>query len=178
MRTRRSNREKHLALLTAFLVVGATVYAFVMEPQWSKRKALIERRASAHLRLTKIQNDMRLKDYIDKTFKSMAALVAGESNENQEMSSFSRELRELYTGLSLKRQSIRPLPVIRERYYRVLAMKVELEGNVKWVLDFIGSVERLPAPVSIRSCELKAQEMEDIVQASLVICKIVATSET
>ncbi len=177
MRTRRSNREKGLGLLTAVIVGGVAVYVFLLEPPWRARKALMEQQTGTRLRLVKIQNDMRLKDYIDKTFREVESLIAGASNENQEMSVFSRQLRDLSSGLGLKHQ-FRPLPMVREKYYRVLSMRVEVGGNVRTVLDFMNRIERLPSPVNVRNCEMKAQAIEDTIQATLTVCKIVATPET
>jgi hypothetical protein len=105
-------------------------------------------------------------------------LMSGTGGDQQEISTFTRELSALYAGLAVKTKSMRILPTNRASNHRLLSIRIEVEGPVREMIRFILSVESCTQPLRIEQLTLRAQEIVDSVSGSLLITKAVAQAET
>jgi len=119
-----------------------------------------------------------IKDRIDNIYLQIEPLITNHGSDQQEISAFTRELSDLYSNLNVKTRSIRILPTVNEEHYRRLSVRIEMQGHIREILNFIVSVENTPNPVRIEQFDLRCREIADNVQASFVISKVVAEPET
>ena len=176
--TIRTSREKLLAAITAIALFAAISFAVIIEPQLNKRKARLAYAHQLQLKLTKMKGDLLVRDRIDNIYSQIQPLIASQGTDQQEIAAFTRELSDFYSKLNVKTRSIKILPTVREEFYRRLSVRIEMQGHIKEILDFILSVEKNPKPVRIEQFDLKAIEIVDDVQVSFVITKVVAEPET
>ena len=169
-----NNREKALAIATVGVVLGAIVFVVVIEPQLNKYKASAARTTNLRLKLAKIRGDLLVKDRIDSAYARIEPLIASSGTTHQEMSSFTRELDELFSEWKIRIRAIKILANVNEDFYRRLAVKIEMTGNIEDIVRFIHSVETHPNPIRIEQFELKAREIVDSVSASFLVTKVVA----
>jgi Tfp pilus assembly protein PilO len=173
-----SNREKFLAAITAIVVICAVVFVVIIEPQLKKRSASLERMHQLQLKLTKMKGDLLIKDRIDSIYSQIEPLLAGSGTDQQEKSGFTRELSGLYSKLNVTITSTTILPTVDERYYRCLSAKIEMQGHIREIFNFILAVENHHNPIKIEQFNFKAREIIDNVNASFLVTKVVAKSQT
>jgi Tfp pilus assembly protein PilO len=173
-----SNREKFLAIITAIVVVCAVVFVVIIEPQLKKRRAFLERMHQLQLKLTKMKGDLLIKDRIDNIYSQIEPLIAGSGTDQQEKSGFTRELSGLYSKLNVTITSTTILPTVDEQYYRRLSAKIEMQGHIREIFNFIIAVENHPNPIKIEQFNFKAREIIDNINASFLVTKVVAKPQT
>lgn len=174
----KSNREKLLATITAIVMLGAVIFTVIIEPQLKERKARFARMRQLQLKLTKMKGDLLIKDRIDNIYLQIEPLITSYGTDQQEISAFTRELSDLYSKLNVRTRSIKILPTVSEEFYRRLSVRIEMQGHIREILNFILSVEKNPNPIRIEQFDLRAREIVDNVQVSFVITKVVAEPET
>ena len=170
----RNNREKVLAITTAGVVLGAIAFIVVIEPQLKKYKASAARTNQLRLKLTKIRGDLLVKDRIDSVYAQIEPLIAGSGTTHQDMSSFTCELDDLYSGLNVRVRAMKMLANVNDDFYRRLAVRIEMTGKIADIVRFVHSVETHSNPMRIEQFELKAREIVDSVYASFLVTKVVA----
>lgn len=173
----KKSREKVLAITTVSVVLGAIAFTVVIEPQLKKRKARIAHMNQLQLKLTKMKRDLLLKDRIDSVYSQIEPLIAGSGTNQQEISLFTRELGDLYSGLNVRIKTIKILQVTKEDFYRRLSVKIEMSGHIREILSFVLSVEIHPNPLRIEQFDITAREIVDNVEASFLVTKVVAEPE-
>ena len=173
---KQTNREKQLAILTTLVIVGTLVFTSVVRPQLQNARQLRKQYADLELKALKIQNDLLQKNRVERKYALIKSLLASDSTEAQEMGGFSKELTQLYARQGLRLKAEKPLPLLREKSYRVLSMQIELQGQINQVLSSIHSLEASENPIGIKRCEIKAREQRDEVNALFYVDKIVADS--
>jgi len=173
----RNNREKLLAIIAAGVITGAVMFTAVISSQLKERKRRLERMHQLQLKLTKMKGDLLIKDRIDEVYSRIEPLIASNGTEQQEISQFTRELGDLYSKLNVKIRSVKILPMVNEEFYRRLAVKIEMSGHIKNILNFISCVETYPDPIRIEQFDLKTRDTVDNIQASFLVSKVVAKAE-
>jgi hypothetical protein len=169
-----TRREKTLAAATLVVIVGTVILVFVVEPQLKVHRARIAEVRQAQLQLMKMRTDLLLKNRIDEAYRHVEHLIGGHGTDQQEISVFTREVSDLYAKLNLKTNSVKIFPVQNEQSYRLLSIRIELEGPVQEVLRFILAVEGHPQPLRIEQFALRAQDVIDRVQGSFLVTKVAA----
>jgi Tfp pilus assembly protein PilO len=171
-------RQTFLALATALVIVGVGILTLIVEPQLKERKAHLARRRDLEAKLAKLQADLLARNRIDKMYEQIEPLIAGAGNDQQEMSVFTRELSDLYSPLNVKTRSVKLLPTVKEEFYRLLSVKIEMQGHIRDIMRFVLLTEAHGSPLRIEQFGLKAREITDEVYASFLVTKVVAESET
>jgi len=172
-----SNREKDLAIITAVLIVLAVIFSGIIRPQLKHRTQLIQQKTDLELLATQTQTNLYLKNRVERKHDAVVkSLTTSNRSENYEISIFFDELKELYEKYHLTHKSENTLPTQHQKAYRVLSIKIELQGNVNHILGFIHSIEEAEVPLGIASCEIKAQDQRDTVKALFKVSKIIAES--
>jgi len=174
----KKNREKLLGIITVAVALGAVTFAGIIKPQLKERRRRLERVHQLQLDLTKMQGDLLIKDRIDSAYSQIKPLITSSGSDQREISLFTRELSDLYSKLDVKIRSVKILPLINEEFYKRLSIKIEMCGHIRSILDFILSLEEYPNPLRIEQFDLKAREIVDDIQASFLITKVVAESDT
>ena len=174
----KNSREKLLGAVVVVIVAGLLTFTLVVNPQLKERALRLERMNQLELKLTKMKGDLLAKERIDDIYSQIEPLIAANGTEQQEISLFTRELSNLYSRLNVKILSVKILPISNEEFYRRLAVKVEMSGHIRSILDFILSVETYRNPIRIERLDLRAQEIVDNIRASFLITKVVAKTET
>jgi len=172
-----NKREKWLAIIAAGVIFGAAVLTLVISPQLHRYKMQLQRLDDLQLKLAKMKADLLVRDRIDKLYSQVEPLISSEGTDQQELSVLTRELSDLYANLNMKIRSVKLLPITHEPYYRRLAIKIEMTGHIRNILQFIFSVERYQYPLRIERLELAAQETADNVLATVRITKVVTEPE-
>ncbi len=172
----RTNREKALAAITGISILGVAVYAMLVEPQVIRRSARLEQLAQAQLTFTKMSADVLIKDRIDNIYRRLEPLIVSSGADQQEISLFTQELQKLYDKRNLKIRSVKIMPTTKEPFYRRLAIKVEMVGEVGDILGFIRALESHPRPIKIERLDLIAKQIAGRIQASFIVTKVVTES--
>lgn len=172
-----NRREKVLAAITGAVIVGAAVFTVVIKPQLEERRLRLRRLHQLQLKLTRMQRDLLMKDRIDSIYSQIEPLIMGTGTNLQEKSKFARELHELFSRLNVQTRVVTPLPIKNLEFYRRLAIKIEMTGNIKDVLNFVSAVEMYRNPIRIEQLDLSTRDAVDDVQASFTITKVVAKAE-
>jgi Tfp pilus assembly protein PilO len=173
----KKNHEKLLALTTAVIIIAVVLFSAIIDPQLKKHQQHLHDLNQLELKLTKLRGDILVKDRIDRSYAQIEPLLAIGQNDQQEISNFTQEVSNLYSKLNIKIRSVKILPPANESFYRSLAIKIEMSANIKDILKFIHAVEIHPSPLRIEQLDIKAQEINDTVQASFLISKVIAESK-
>jgi Tfp pilus assembly protein PilO len=173
----RNRREKVLVAITAAVIIGAAMFTVIIKPQLEERQLRLQRLHQLQLKLTKMTADLLMKDRIDSIYSQIEPLIVGTGTDLQEKSKFARELHELFSKPNVQTRVVTPLPIKKEEFYRRLAVKIEMTGNIQGILNFISAVETYPNPIRIEQLDLKTRDAVDDVQASFTITKVVAKAE-
>ena len=168
-----SKRERLLAILTAATIASVIIATLVIEPQIKRRKAYLAKLHEQQLQLTKMRRNLLLKNRVDQVYKEIEPLAAGTRGDQQEISAFTREVGDLYSGLSVRTRSVKLLPIVHEPYYRQLSLRIEMQGHVREILRFVRSVETHDKPIRIDELALKARETADQIEGAFLITKVV-----
>ena len=169
-----SKRERWLAVVTGIVIFGAAIFAIVIRPHLSRRHQNIQHLQELRLKLAKMKADVMLKDKIDSLYSDIEPLITSQNTDQREISLLARQVGELHANLNVKIRSMRILPITQEQFYKRLAVRIEMAGHLRDVLNFISSVETCQNPLRIERLELTAQEIADHVQATFVITKVTA----
>jgi Tfp pilus assembly protein PilO len=173
----RKNRERLLATITVAVIIGAVIFACVIWPQLRERQLRLQRMRGLQLKLTRMQRDLLEKDRIDQVYSQIEPLISGTGTDLQEKSKFARELYDLFLTRNVQTRAVNPLPLLNEEFYRRLAIKIDMTGNIRDILKFIFAVETSANPIKIEKLELKARETVDDIRASFTVTKVVARTE-
>jgi len=171
-------REKKLAVLAGVIILAAAIFSVVVKPQLQRHRLLRQNLQQQQLKLIKIKGDLRVKSRIDEMYARIEPLMAGAAADQQEISSFTRELHELYSPLRVAIKSVKILPLLEDAYYRKLLIKVEMSGRIGPVVEFISAAAATPQPIKIESLSLQATDVADTLVATFLISKIVAPRPT
>lgn len=172
--TNHPGHEKSLAVTTVIVLLGAVVFRVIVDPQIKERQVDTQRMHQLQLELVKMNADLLIKDRIGKTYSQIEPLIRANGTDQQEISLFSRELNGLHSGLPLKIQTIKIMPLVFEEHYRKLSIRIEMSGNIRDIAKFIEAVETYPKPIRIEQLELKTKDRADYVQASFLLTKVVS----
>jgi len=170
------HREKLLAAITVVVVVGVTAFTTIIEPQLDRNKELNGRLRLSQLKLAKMRGDLLVKDRIDSIYAGIEPLIAGTGSEQEEISTFARELHDLCSTLHVR--TMRILPTVKAESNMRLSSRIEMQGSVRDVFGFIARVAGHPRPMKIEQFDLKVQDIVDNAHASFLVTKIVAGPET
>ncbi len=170
----RLGRQTVLAGMAVLVIFGVGIFTFMVEPQLRERKACLVRQRELQAKLAKLHADLLVRNRVDKLYEQIEPLIAGTGNDQQEISVFTRELSDLYSALNVRMRSVKLLPTTREEFYRLLSVKIEMQGHVRDVVRFILSIEAHAGAIRIEQFGLKAREIADEVQASFLVTKVVA----
>ncbi len=172
----RIGRQTLLAVTTVLLIVAVAVFTLVIEPQFQERKARLVRMRELQAKLARLQADLLVQNRVDRMYEQVEPLIAGTGNDQQEMSVLTRELSDLYSTLNVKTRSVKLLPTVKEEFYRLLSVKIEMQGHIRDVLQFILLIEAHASALRIEQFGLKTREITDEVYASFLVTKVVAES--
>ena len=177
MNSIKNNREKILAIITAIVIISTLTFITIIEPQLKVRKTHLAHMRQLQLKMMKMKGDLLIKDRIDSIYSQIEPLIVSNGTDQQEISLFTRELRNLYLKLRVNTRTIKILPITKEEFYKRLSVRIEMSGHIKEILNFIHSVEAHSNPIRIEQFDIKAREIMDNVQASFLITKVVAEPE-
>lgn len=169
-------RQTFLAVTTVLLIFAVALFTLIIEPQLQVRKARLARMHELQLKLARLQADLLVQNRVDRMYEQIEPLIAGTGTDQQQMSVFTRELTDLYSTLNVKTRSVKLLPTVKEEFYRLLSVKIEMQGHIQDVLQFILLVEAHASPLRIEQFGLKAREITDEVYASFLVTEVVAES--
>lgn len=172
----RTTREKTLAIITGITILAVVIYTMLVEPQIVRRGARLEQLAQAKLTFAKMNADVLIKDRIDNIYRRLEPLIVASGEDQQEISLFTQELQRLYDRRNLKIRSVKIMPTTKEPFYRRLAIKLEMVGEVGDILGFIRALESHPRPIKIERLDLIAKQIAGRIQASFIVTKVVTES--
>ncbi len=172
----RIGRQTFLAVTTVLLIVAVALFTLIIEPQLQERKARLARMRELQSKLARLQADLLVQNRVDRMYEQIEPLIAGTGTDQQQMSVFTRELTDLYSTLNVKTRSVKLLPTVKEEFYRLLSVKIEMQGHIQDILQFILLVEAHASALRIEQFGLKAREITDEVYASFLVTKVVAES--
>ena len=170
----KSKREKLLAVITITLVIAVVFYISIIEPQLKTYRSRLEHMRGLQLTLTKMRTDLLIKDRIDEIYRQIKPLIAGVGNEQQEISRFTRDLSDKYSMLDVKIRMVKILPTTDEEFYRRLSVKIEMVGDIRNILNFIGLIESHPQPIKLEKFDIIAREIAGEIKAAFTVSKVVA----
>ena len=172
----RTTREKTLAIITGITILAVAIYTMLVEPQIIRRSARLEQLAQAHLTFAKMNADVLIKDRIDNIYRRLEPLIVASGEDQQEISLLTRELQRMYDKRNLKIRSVKIMPTTKEPFYRRLAIKLEMVGEVGDILGFIRVLESHPRPIKIERLDLIAKQIAGRIQTSFIVTKVVTES--
>lgn len=171
-------REKSLVALTTLVILGVVVVTMLIEPQLRAQRSQRAELRELRFQWAKMAGNVLVKNRIEDSYSKVESLMAGEGNDQQEISVFTRDLGELYSGRGVRAKSMKILPTQYEEYHRLLSIRVEIEGPISEIVRFILSVESHSKPLCIEQFVLKSQEIVDNVHGSFLITKVVRRPES
>jgi Tfp pilus assembly protein PilO len=172
----KTGRQTLLAVVTAAVILGTGILTLVIEPRRQEHKARMVQLHDLQVKLAKLQADLLVRNRIDEMYKQIEPLIKNTGNDQQEISAFTRELSDLYSKLNVKMRSVKLLPTVREEFYRLLSVKIEMQGHIRDIVRFVLLIEAHASPLRIEQFGVKARETTDEVHASFLVTKVVAES--
>ncbi len=122
----RVTRPILLAAATAGVLLSVGMFTLVVEPRLKERHARRAEARALQAKLTKLQADLRVRHRIDQMYEQIAPLIAGSGSDQQEISTFTRELGNLYSALNVKTRSVKLLPTTQEEFCKIVT-RIEQE---------------------------------------------------
>ncbi len=172
----RTNREKALAIIIGITILALAIYTMLVEPQIISRSVRLEQLAQSQLTFAKMNADVLIKDRIDNIYRRFEPLIVASGTDQQEISLFTQELQKLYDKRNLKIRSVKIMPTTKDPFYRRLAIKLEMIGEVDNIFGFIRAIESHPKPIKIERLDLIAKQIAGRIQASFIVTKVVIES--
>lgn len=166
-------REKILAITAATIIFVAILYTVIVKPQIDSLHRSRQDRQLLELKLLKLKEDFKVKDQIDEIYTRIEPLMHSNGTDQQEISTFTQQLNDLYAPLKVKIRSVKILPIQKEPFYRKLFIKIEMSGKVKRIVGFITAMAAQPEPIKIEQFSLQAKEIADTIGSTFLISKIV-----
>jgi Tfp pilus assembly protein PilO len=165
------NREKIWAIITIIIVLVALVYTVILEPQIQKKEKSLQQMNQMRLKLAKMKTDVLMKDRTDKIYSIYEPIIASIGSDQQDISVFTRELRDMYKDLRVNIRTVIINPIAREEFFKQLSVKIEMSGNIRDILSFICKIDTYDRPIHIELLDIISQEITDNVKASFIITK-------
>ena len=163
-----------LWFFTGIFLCGSLIFTAIIEPQLERGNDLSSKLEDLKDELFKAENNLQVKDEIEKVYAHIEPMISVEGNEKQQISEFTRLLDKLYSQLNVKIKSVKILPVTDKDHYQKLSIRIEMTCFMKTFLEFIHKVEELKEPVSIEQFDIRSQQTKDKIIASMIISRIIS----
>lgn len=160
-------------MITVTLVVAVLLYTMLIDPQLVKYHQSQLAAQELKMRLMRMRGNLLIKDRVEQAYRAIEPLIQSNGNDQQEISCFTRQLSDLYSSSNLRVRSVRIMPVNEQEYYKILSVRLELNGNVRDVIGFILSFSDVSDPIRIEQFTLQAEQIAGLINATFVISKIV-----
>lgn len=165
-------RQKYLIYATVLLMLLVSVDKFVVAPLAQMIDSQNTQLAQVRQKLSKMRSDMLAREQINKLYSSVKYLIDSSDSTQHEIAEFSKLLNDLYTPVNVQVRSIKILPDIQEKYWRKIAMKIQMHGNIKNVLKFAQSVNKANSAIAIEDLQISSTRETDIVNAEIKITNL------
>lgn len=170
-------RETFLAIVTGILILSVTVFSMILEPQVTKRKKLLRELREKQTTYTKMSGEILLKTRVDEDYARTESLLQSTGTRQEEMSAFSQEFQSLNAKFNLEPRTIDFMPMIKNDFYRKILVKVELNGGIKNILDFISNVENEKKTMKFEKVRFIAKDRDDHIQFKFVLSKVISNEK-
>lgn len=170
-------REMRLAVITAVILVSFLVFTIVIDPQLKRHKELSIDMHELNVKLTKMKADMLAKDRIERVYSEIKPFIVAEGTEQQQKSTFTKQLSEIYKKLNVKPRSVKILPIAKEPYYNRISIRIEMTLEIKEFLSFVAGVEASDMPIRIEQFDLRVPEVTDKIHMSMIVSRVVSGDE-
>jgi len=168
-----SGREKTLMAATVTVIAAALLLVGIIEPQREEHQALGTRLNELELKVLKINQDLSVRHHIERKHEALVSLLSASEDAASGPQGFARQINALCREQGLKMRSLQALPSQDQQAYRVLSLKLDLQGYIDQILHFIHAVEQSKSPIRIVRLDLETRNIVDLMNASLVVSKVV-----
>ena len=108
-------REKILAITAATIIFVAILYTVIVKPQIDSLHRSRQDRQLLELKLLKLKEDFKVKDQIDEIYTRIEPLMHSNGTDQQEISTFTQQLNDLYLLHNARYLQQIPLPALRRK---------------------------------------------------------------
>ncbi len=174
-----STREKRLSVATAATVLLFLTYHVLLAPFVSEWQELKTNADGLQDELIRHTIALRQKETIDALYGELQEDIRQRGTDEEEIAELLQGLSGIYRGHGLTDKGTQVLPVEEGRFYRKFRIKMELEGRVIPVADFVGEVTGAGEPFRIEDIRLRAiAGRYEVVRAYVLVSAVYAVPES
>ncbi len=171
---RLSFREWKLLALTAFVCAGFLGYRAVAAPAVGKWRDLRSEADELAAALVQHRLSLRQRDLIEQRYARLESESRSVGTPQEEIARLLKALRKCCESLALTDQGTQVLPVEEGGFYRKFALRMDLEGSVVQLADFMHAVVSSEEPFRIDELTMRATGRSGRARASMLITAVSA----
>jgi len=160
-----SKREKHILIITIFIILSALAYNFVLEPIFKKWNALNNEIA---VERTKIVKSLRLLNNRDSIIGDYAAYAKSVGNIPKILGYIETKAN----SLEIKILNIKPRPAFQKGLYKEHIIELQIEGYFENINRFISELIKPPLFIAVKQFDLRAVVRTPHLKGTLILSKI------
>ena len=169
-------RERNLIFLTAAVAVVVIGYLVIVSPLAGRWRALALEARALQTELARHRLSIRQKEQIDKRYQELATRVRQSGSNSEQTATILQHLYEQYRSFSLTEKGTRVDPVEEGDFYRRFRIRLDLEGGVVPLADFLNAILSSPEPFRIEQLVVRATGGHEVVRASIQVSAVFAVS--
>lgn len=175
MITRLSKREKAIFYAAATIVTLLLLDRLIVYPVYSKIASLNNEIRSRESGIVRDLHIISQKDRIANEAKQYASYISSSQSEEEEMTSFLKEIENLANKSSLYIVDMKPAGFKEEKdSARKYLVNVSCEGQMEQIMDFMYNIENSSLLLGIEKYQVGQKSKESsIAQSTMTISKIV-----
>lgn len=162
-----SKREKHILIITAFILISALVYNFIMEPLVKKWQGINREILAKEIRFKKGSKLVSNRDVIIKEYKSCETSL-------KDISKILAYIETQSVSSGVKIAGMRPRPIVQKDFYQEYTIELQIEGTLGGINKFLSELIKSPVFVSLKKFDLRVlSENSSYLKGSLLLSKII-----
>lgn len=169
-----SKRERHIAYITAIVLVFFFFSRVMLRPIINKLNDLNQEIAIQEKRLEKSLNILFQEDAINSNYKKYVENLKQTHSDEEEIAELLSEIEKIAKKTAVFLSDIKPLPVKKVTFYKEYVVELEAESEIASLIDFIYQLEKSPRLLKVEKFHLtpKKEKGKDFLKVQMSISEI------
>jgi len=164
-----SARERKLLTVTAAVVALFMVYRLLFLPMIIRWRELHVTAAELEAELAEHRASIRQKERVERRYRELEKGIRQQGTDQEEIARFLGQVREKYAASALSDRGVYVLPVEDGGSFRKFRLRIELEGGVIPLADFLHAVVTSEEPLRVEEMTVAATGTYEMVRATMLV---------
>jgi hypothetical protein len=164
-----SARERRLLAIAAAVVGLFAIYRVLYFPMITRWQGLHVEAARLQAELAGHRASIRQKEKVEGRYRDLEEQIRQRGTDQEEIARFLGQVREKYAASALSDRGIYVLPVEDGGFYRKFRLRLELEGGVIPLADFLHAIGSSGEPLKVEELTVSATGTYEMVRATMLL---------